>query len=385
MATSNTLTGVIPTLYEALNIVSREMVGFIPAVRRDSQVARAAVGQTVRSPIGVAGDLENVTPGQNPANSGGTTVDYVDVTITASKAAPILWSGEEQLGVGHTGVYNEVLRDQFADGMRKLVNAIEADIWTAAYKASSRAYGTLGAAPFGSAGDLSDFAGVARILDENGAPVVDRQLVLGHAAMANLRGKQSVLFKVNEAGSSDMLRDGMTDRVQNFAIRHSHAIGVHTKGTGASYVTDGGHAAGLRDVVLKTGTGTVLAGDIITVADDPATAKYVVNAGVTAPGTITIGKPGLLAALANEKAVTLGANYTPNVAFHRGAIVLATRAPAAPSGGDSADDRTTITDPFSGMSFEVSVYREYRRIKYEIAAAWGVGVPNGAHIATLAG
>lgn len=384
MATSNTLTGVIPTLYEALNIVSREMVGFIPAVRRDTNVARAAVGQTVRSPIGVAGDLEDITPGVNPQASGGTTVDYTDVQITASKAAPILWSGEEQRGVGHTGTLNDILRDQFADGMRKLVNAIENDIWMAAYKASSRAYGTAGTTPFGTAGDLSDFAGIARILDENGTPVIDRQLVLGHAAMGNLRGKQSVLFKVNEAGSSDMLRDGMTDRVQNFALRHSHPIGVHTKGTGASYVTDVLDAIGSRSIAVDTGTGTVLAGDVVSFAADSAN-KYVVNTGITAPGTLVLGKPGLRVAIPDGNGLTVGNNYTPNVAFHRGAIVLATRAPALPEGGDSADDRTVITDPLTGLSFEVSVYRQYRQVKYEIAMAWGVGTPNGAHIATLIG
>lgn len=385
MATSNTLTGIIPTLYEAMNIVSREMVGFIPAVRRDSNAARAALGQTVRSPIGVAGELEDVAPGQQPANSGGTTVGYTDVAITSSKAAPILWSGEEQRGVGTSGTLNEILRDQFADGMRKLVNAIEIDIAAAAKVNASRAYGTAGTAPFASAGDLSDFAGVRKILEDNGAPTSDLQLVLNSAAIANLRGKQSVLFKVNEAGTSDMLRNGMTDRVQGFALRNSAGIKTHTKGTGANYVLDGGVSAGARIVTLKTGTGTVLAGDIVTVADDPATAKYVVNEGVTAPGAITIGKPGTIAALADSKALTIGANYTGNFAFDRNSIVLVARAPALPGGGDSADDRTTITDPVSGLSFEVSVYRQYRQVKYEIAMAWGVGVPNAAHLVTLLG
>lgn len=57
-----------------------------------------------------------------------------------------------------------------------------------------------------------------------------------------MRGKQSVLFKVNEAGSSDMLRNGMTDRIMNMAIRHSHQVGRHVKGTGAAYVTNGATA-----------------------------------------------------------------------------------------------------------------------------------------------
>ena len=144
MPTSNTLTGLIPTIYTALNVVSRENVGFIPAVSRDAKADRAALNQTVRSPIGEAGELEDITPGQNPAASGGTTVDYVDVTVTKSKAAPILWSGEERLAVSDFGQYNTILADQFADGMRKLVNAVELDLALEGVLNASRAYGTAG-------------------------------------------------------------------------------------------------------------------------------------------------------------------------------------------------------------------------------------------------
>lgn len=380
---ANTLTGIIPTLYEALNVVSREMVGFIPAVRSDSNAERAAVDQTVRVPLGEAGALEDATPGATPADSGDTTVGYADVTITKSKVAPIRWTGEEQRAVGTNGTYNRVLADQFADGMRKLVNAIEADLAAAAYKGASRAAGTAGTTPFGTAGDLSDFAGVAQILDVNGCPIADRQLVLGSAAMANLRGKQSVLFKVNEAGSSDMLRNGITDRVQNFALRYSGGISAHTKGTGASYVTSGASAAGASSIALITGTGTVLAGDVVTLAGDSN--KYVVGTGVSAPGTIALNKPGLQAAANSGVALTVGNSYTPNVAFSRSAIVLAARAPAMPDGGDSADDSMMITDPISGLTFEVRVYRQYRRVKFEIGLAWGVSAIKSAHIATLMG
>lgn len=380
---ANTLTGIIPTLYEAMNTVSREMAGFIPAVKSDSNASRAGKDQVVRVPIGEAGALEDITPGVDPANSGDTTVGYADVIITKSKAAPIKWTGEERMAVGTNGTYNAVLADQFADGMRKLVNAIEADLWAAAYQGASRAYGTAGTTPFATAGDLSDFAGVLQILEDNGAPKTDLQLALGSAAMANLRGKQSVLFKVNEAGSNDMLRNGMTDRVQGFALRNSAGVGLHTKGTGAGYLlNDASSAIGDTSIATDTGTGTILAGDIVTFAG--TSDKYVVNTALSG-GAFSIGKPGLLAAEADNDAITIGNNYTPNVAFSRNAIVLASRAPALPEGGDSADDRMSITDPMTGLTFEVSVYRQYRQVKYEIALAWGVSAIKPEHIAILMG
>ncbi len=384
MATSNTLTGLIPTIYTALNTVSREMVGFIPAVRRDVNADRAALNQVVRSPIGEAGDLEDIAPGATPAASGGTTVQYTDVTITNSKAAPILWSGEERLSVGPNGVYNTVLADQFMDGMRKIVNAIEIDLAVKAKTSASRAYGTAGTTPFGTAGDLSDLAEARKILEDNGAPTTDLQAVLNSAAVANLRGKQSVLFKVNEAGSSDMLREGMTDRLQGFAVRNSAGLKLHTKGTGSGYLINmgSGLAVGGTAVTVDTGSGTILAGDIVTFAG--TSTKYVANSAL-ATNVFNLGKPGALALEADNDAITVGNNYTPNMVFSRNALVLACRAPALPDGGDSADDRMTVTDPISGLMFEVSLYRQYRQVKIEIALAWGTGAPKPEHIATLLG
>ena len=100
---------------------------------------------------------------------------------------------------------------------------------------------------------------------------------------------------------------------------------------------------------------------------------------------IVIGEPGLRITAADATEMTIGGSYTANVAFGPNALVLAARAPALPEGGDSAVDRQTVTDPVSGLSFEVSLYREYRRIRYEVAMAWGVGVPNPSQIATLLG
>lgn len=386
---ANTLTGLVPTLYEALNVISREMVGFIPAVRRDTNAERAAVNQVVRVPLAEAGALEAITPAATPANSGDTTVDYADVTITNAYASPIRWNGEEERAVGTTGTYNRILADQFVDAMRKLVNQVEIDTFAAGYKASSRAFGSAGTAPFGTAGDLAGLAGVAQILDDNGCPTSDRQLVVGSAAMANLRGKQSVLFKVNEAGSSDMLRDGMTERLQNMALRYSGGISQHVKGAGVGYDVDltAGYGIGAKTIHLDGGTVNVTgikAGDVVTFAGD--TNNYIVKTGtIEIEADIVLNAPGMRATVADAVEMTIGNSYTPNLAFSRSAIVLVTRAPAVPTGGDSADDAMMLTDPVTGLTFEVRVYRQYRQVKFEVCLAWGVSAIKPAHIATLMG
>lgn len=383
MATSNTLTGLIPTLYTALNRVSRENVGLVTAVTRDATADRAALNQVVRVPIGEAGALETITPGAAPAATGGTTVNYADVTITSAKAAPILWSGEERLSVSQFGSYNVILADQIADGMRKIVNQMEIDIALAGKLGASRAYGTAGTAPFATAASLTDVAGILKILEDNGAGDLDLQLALNSAAIANLRGVQSGLFKVNEAGSQDLLRDGFTDRLQGMALRKSAGFRTHTKGTGTSYQSAAAYVAEDTTIAIDTGSGTVLAGDVVTFAGD--TNKYVVKTGVSAAGSPVIAKPGLQTTLADNVAMTIGNSYTPNLGFARSAIALACRAPALPGERDSAEDRMMITDPISGLAFEVSMYYQYRQVKIEVALAWGVSVIKPEHVAILLG
>lgn len=380
---ANTLTNLIPTMYSALNVVSREMIGFIPAVRRDATTERAAKDQSVRVPVAPAASTADNTPATTAPDTGDGTMDSVEVKITNSKHVAVRFNGEETRGLQNAGTYESILQDRFVEGFRALANEIEEDIWQAAYQGSSRGFGTAGTAPFATAADLSDFAGVKRILEENGAPKNDLQLVLGHAAINNLRAKQSTLFKVNEAGSADMLRNGMTDRIMGFAIRHSDPIASHTKGTGASYLlNDAASAAGDTEIEVDGGTGTILAGDIVTFAG--TTDKYVVNTALTGTA-LHIGKPGLIVGEANNDALTVGNSYTPNVAFSRSAIVLAARLPAMPAGGDMADDTVQITDPVSGLTFEIAIYRQYLQVHYQIRLAWGVKVVKSNHVATLLG
>lgn len=383
---TNTLTGLYNTIYDAMNRVGREQVGMIPAVSASTRAARAALGQTIRAPIVPSMSAEDITPGATAASGGDRAISYVDLTISKSRKVDFHITGEEELGLGENN--DVVTRDSFAQAFRTLANEIDSDL-ASLYTYASRAYGTAATAPFGTAGDFSDFAQMHKILTDNGAPMIDRQLVLNSAAVANIRGKQSSLFKANEAGTDELLRRGIIGMVEGFDIHESGNIKNHTAGTAASATTDNaGYAVGATTLALASaGTGTILAGDVITLAGD--TNKYVVKTGdadVSGGGSIVLRNPGLrVAASAATKAITMTASHAANLAFTRDAIVLGTRPPAAPTGGDAADDRMLITDPFSRLTFEVAVYRQYRQVTYEVGIAWGFAAVKEEHIACLLG
>lgn len=382
---ANTLTGLVPTIYTALDVVSRELIGFIPNVNRDAKAASGAVGQTVRSPVVPANTLEDITPGNTPADSGDQTIGYADVSITKSKAYPIRWTGEEQLSVSQFGQYNTILADQFAQGFRTIANAVEVDLAAEAVVSASRAYGTAGTTPFGTAGDLTDLAEINRILDDNGAPASGRVMVVNSASRAKLEGKHSELFKVNEAGDAGaLLRQRQMRMLQGFTMGYSAGIALHTKGTGSGFlVNDAALGAGETAIAADTGTGTILAGDVVTFAADTAN-KYMVNTAL-AGGTFAIGAPGARMAIPDDNAITVGNSFTPNFGFTPNALVLAARTPAMPEGGDDADDVMLVTDPISGLVFQVAMYRQYRRVKIEIGLAWGVAGIKPEHVAVLLG
>ena len=384
-----TLTGLIPTIYEAMDVVSRELVGFIPAVSKDSNAERAAANQTVRSPVVGAMAAEDLSPAAYAADTPNQTINYVDMVITKARSVPFGITGEETVGLKNAGTLAVINRDRIAQAMRTLTNEIESDL-AALHVSASRAYGTYNTTPFGTAGDLSDFAQTRKILDDNGAPQSDLHMVLGSTAVANIRGKQSGLFKVNEAGTDNLLRRGALDNVQGFDLHSSGQVKTAVAvGTGASATTNNaGYAVGATTITLASaGTGTIIAGDIITFAGDSE--KYVVVSGdadVSNGGTITIAEPGLRKAIAaSATAITVIGATTRNMFFHRSAIQLATRAPAMPDGGDAADDVMLVTDPVSGITYEFCVYRQKRQNRYEINAAWGVKMVAPRHAGILIG
>lgn len=386
---ANTLTNLIPSAFAALDVVSRELVGMVPSVTRDTRTDRAAIGQTVYSDVAPAVTAADITPGVTAPDTGDQTIGSVGVAVTKARAVPIRWNGEQTLQMNNGGLgQSSIFQNQVAQALRTLVNEIETDL-CALQSTFSRAYGTAGTTPFATAGDFTDASNSRKILVDNGAPTGDLQMVLNTAAGANLRGKQSTYIN---NGTDSILRQGVLLDINGMMIKESAQVVTSTAGTMASATTTAAAlTVGQTVIPLATaGTGVVAAGDIITIAND--TNKYVVTsvsfagANPAAGDTITIAEPGLRKAQASAAyAITVVAAAARNMAFSSSAIVLAQRLPALPPGGDMAIDRTTITDPRSGLSFEMSMYAQYRQMHIEIAAAWGVKNVAPRHTSLLLG
>lgn len=378
---ANVLTDLAADLYKGADVVARELTGGAASVLINGNGSeRVALNDVVRASFTRAATVGDVAPSMTVPEGTDQTVDNKTLTINKSRSVQIPWTGEDMKHVNNGIGFQTVYGDQVAQAMRALANEIEVDILTAAYQGASRAIGTAGTTPFGS--NFNEVAEVRQILVDNGIPNDNlASLVMNTNAGTKLRNLAQ-LQKANENGSDQLLRQGVLLDLQGLMLRESAGVQIPTAGTGASYVTNGTFAVGATAIAIDGGTGTILAGDVITFTGD--TNKYVVATALTG-GTVTIAEPGLRKALADGVNVTLSATATKNVAFHRNAIELAIRPPAVPAGGDLADDSMTIVDPRSGLVFEVRSYKGYRKSMFEVSAAWGVKVWMPKYVAQLLG
>lgn len=382
---ANTLTGLIPTIYKGMDVVLRELTGFIPAVTWDANGEQAAKDQTISWPVTPAVSAGDITPATTGPTPTAQTISPGTMTISKSRSVPFGWNGEEQASLG--GLYNKILVDQFAQAMRTLVNEVEVDL-AALYVAASRAYGTAGITPFDSTNKISFTAQLRKILADNGAPMSDLQLVVNTTAGAALRTLVE-LYQVNTAGADDLLRRGVLQSLHGFDVRESAQVKTHTTGGSSATAVDltAGYAIGTKTIHIDTVTGTWLAGDICSnIKTGRDTSKYVVATGLAAAeGDLVLANPGIRVAWVNNDLLTPSASYAANLGFSRSAIALMTRVPKMPEGGDAADDVTVITDPQSGLSFQVALYRQYRQMTFEVGLAWGVKAVKPEAIAILLG
>ena len=356
----------------------------IPAVTQDMTASAVAKGQTVSIPVTpFDASTEDVTAGATAPTGDGEVIDHVDLTISKVKRSkPIVWTGEEQLGVG--GKVSAIIRDQYVQRMRALVNEIEEDVALEAISGAmskGNVIGTIGTSPFAS--DVNSLTAVLKKLKDNGAPTSDLQAVINTSAGMDLRNIAH-LQNVNEAGDNgDLLRRGVLGNLFGFNLRESAGFKEMPASEASGYLVNGKANKGDKVIAIDSGTGKIAKGTIVSFGSDSV--KYVVAEDVASGATAMILSTPLVAEVADNTAVNTAGAYKANACFSRGSVLLATRVPAVPQGGDIALDRTYITDPVSGLTFEVALWGGAYQNTVTIATAWGCKNIKPEHTVALVG
>lgn len=380
---SNTLTGLIPILYSSAAKVAREAVGFVKAVDTRFDSRGAGQDQTVRVPIAPVQAVGDYAPGAYAPSGTDRTGAYADVTINKNRYSSFHLTGEQDAALMSGG--NDIAGTMFAQSvqqaMRAVVNEIETGIGALEVEASA-AYGTAGTAPFAS--DLTALAQVRKMLIDRGTGMDDLQLVIDTAAGANLRSK-TVLGKANELGTDSALRSGALVNLMGVNIHESAGVNTHTAGTGSGYKVNNvsGYAVGSTTIAADTGTGTILAGDVIeNVTSSVDSTKYTVKTALSA-GSLVLQKPGLVKAWANDNDLTVSATHAANLAFHRNAIILVTRPPIIEA--NALLQTTLATDEVSGLTFMIVRALQDGQTTYRVHLAYGFKVLYPEYIVKLLG
>jgi len=207
------------------------------------------------------------------------------------------------------------------------------------------------------------------------APPSDRTMLLDPAAMADVIKDTKALFN-DQASIAKQFREGMVGRAAGFDWGENTLLPSHTRGAGdTAYVvnTSTGITSGTATITVATGTGSILKGDVFTVAgvyevhpetkantgrlqQFVCTADYAGGAGAVSvsPTPITSGalQNVVIVSAGAGKAVTISGTASTAVqtglAFQKGAFAFATADLVMPSGVDFA-----AREVYDGISMRI--------------------------------
>lgn len=361
--TPNTLTVLIPTIIAAMQRVLRNQGALANLAVRDPSSDAAGLNQTIDLPASAVQSAYDVEPGANAPALVGTTPTKKSLTIEKYRGTRFALTGEDWKAIANRGPDFRLM--QVDECISTLIDEVCAYVWGKYDLQAGYAVGTAGANPFASNPDI--LMDGWQTLSEAKAPNTGRVGCIGPAEWA-AAGKLDQFQKTLEAPPGTSFANAAFGMLGNFAMTWDQQIGRRSVvGTAANYVLDGAQVKGAKAILLKTGTGTLLAGDVVTIGNF----KYCVT---SLTGFNLVLSAGLLENVADAATVTLSAAARGNLLVHPDAMVLAIRPPAEAPEGDAAVAVATIRDPVTGIAMRLAHYKGYHAGQWELSLVYGAVV-----------
>lgn len=360
---ANTLTAVATKIF-AQGLLALRANSVMPRlVFTDYAEEEAQQGDILTIQLSSTQTVSSVSPGPTPITPGDAVPTSITLELDQWKHTSMHLTDKEMRAI-NTG---EFKRLQVAESMKALGDNVSDYIY-GLYKGIFGYAGVAGTTPFSS--NTSEATTTRKVLNNQLAPLEPRFMVIDPDAEAkalDLRAFQDASF----SGSIDAIVNGQINKKLGFSWLMDQKVPTHTKGAedGNYVVDDAGNALAVGDtsIVVKTGAGTILQGDILTFAGDTQT--YTVITGVAAPGTIVIS-PGLVIDPGDGAAITFKATHVVNLGFHRDAFALVTRtfSPVDPSHGSTI---IMGMDPVTQIPLRLEVTRQNKQTVWDWDILYG--------------
>jgi hypothetical protein len=365
---ANTISNVLPKILARGLLALREQAVMPRIVNLDYSSEAAQKGDTIDVPIPSALAVSDVTPSnvlEAPADS---APSKVQIALNNWRKVNFHLDDKQLVEIDRNAHFMPM---QMSEAVRAMANDINLSILNK-YKGIYGFAGTSGTTPFTS--DVSAATTARQVLNEQKAPRDNRRMVLDFAAEAKALALAD-FQRVNESGDIGVKREGEIGRKFGFDIFTDDQVVTHTAGGSGTPLVNGALSAGATSVAIDglSGTDGFVVGDVLTFAGHTQT--YTVATAPAASGgaqTVTVS-PAIAATVADNAAITVKASHIVNLAFHRDAFALAMRPLAGETAGDAYGSQiVAMTDPQTGLSMRLEVYRQYKQVVYELDALWGV-------------
>lgn len=361
---ANTITNVIDRLLaQALPVLRTNAV--LPRLfTKDYQGMAAQQGDVVNVPLPPTIATNAVTPAITPPANVDTIETTTPINLSFWREAVFYMTDKEQAEVMAGSIPKKA-----AAAIAALADYVDSQLFTQISIGAGIAHGTAGTAPFATLA-LAQFSNTE--MNTRGAMKGDRHVVFNAAAEANL-------IALDTFSNSDFVGDKAAIMEGEFNEK-GRRLGAnwwqdentpsHTIGTASGKLVNnsGPYAIGTTSIELDSGSGTILAGDVVTFAGD--TNKYVVKTALTGT-TVVIAGVGLRATLADNVALTVVATHTVNAAFHSSGVALVSRVLQSSAASSTMQ---SVTDPVTGLSLRLEVSRQHKQDKWSFDVLFGADV-----------
>jgi hypothetical protein len=356
-------TAIMPKIMANALLVLRKRCTLSRNVNSDYSKDAAQKGSTIDIEVPVEVATRAVAPAATPP----TAVDY-----TPTKIQLILdqWRQTDPLRLTDKEFKEIDTRKQFLpmafeSGIAALADEINSHVMSN-YTGIYGYAGVAATTPFLT--DTSEALEARRILTDQLCPKTGRKMLVGglaEEAALNLPGFQDV----DKAGTNITKLEGEIGRKLGMDWMFDEAVPTHTAGTASgTLVNNASVTIGDTSVPVDGGTGTLVVGDIFTVAGDSQT--YVVTAAVAnvASGTLSFA-PAAKVAWANNAAITKKASHVVNLAYHPMAFGFASR--RLQSSFVNGNRELVVVDPVCQVAFRLELSRQHKQDVWEFDVLYG--------------